>query len=82
MVLCLKELGGSMVNSIFHLSEVDQMNIGTPGDLVVKSTPLHLSGSVALKHLNLIHKKELLSFSFFKKVKVLHKYLYVETLIL
>ena len=25
-VLCSKELGGSMVDSIFHLSEVDQMN--------------------------------------------------------
>ena len=49
---------------------------------MVKSTPLHFSGSVAVRHLNLIHKKELLSFSFFKKVKVLHKYLYMETLIL
>ena len=51
-------MGGSKVDSPFHPSEVNQMSIGNSGNLVVKSKLSPRSGSVTLKQLNPIHKKE------------------------
>ena len=57
-VPCSKPLGGSKVDSAFHLSEVDKINIPRiSGNLVVKRKLTPQSGSVALRQLNPIHKK-------------------------
>ena len=52
-----KPLGGSKVDSVFHPSEVDRVS-GISGNLVAKSKLPPHSGSVALRQLNLFHKKE------------------------
>ena len=52
-----KPLGGSKVNSDFHPSKVDQISTRNIWNSMVKSKLLTLSGSVALRQLNPIHKK-------------------------
>ena len=52
-----KPLGGSKVDSVFHPSEVERVS-GISGNLVAKSKLPPHSGSVALRQLNLFHKKE------------------------
>ena len=54
---CSEPIGGSKVDSVFPLSEVDQMRTGIPCNLVVKSKMPPCSGSVTLRPLNPVHKK-------------------------
>ena len=57
-VPCSKPLGGSKVDSVFHLSEVDKMSTRNFCDLMAKCRLSPRSGS-SFEAVELIHKKGL-----------------------
>ena len=56
-VACSKPLSGSMVDSAFHPSEIDQMTTRNFWGLIIKNKLSPYSGSVAFVQFNPIHKK-------------------------